>query len=98
MTRDTHPYCRAFDRVGVTNCFNDSGISWLGFPFLKLSFYNLCFDFEKANTIVFIFQFTKVTRNPDVIRSLPHVNVYCPYDENFEFIAFAFRNPAYSYI
>ena len=33
------------------------------------------FEFEKANIILFIFQFAKVSRNPDVIRSPPHVNV-----------------------
>ena len=56
-------------------------------------------NLKKANVSSFIFQFAKVTRNPDVIRSLPHVNVYCPYlghgirifyDDNFEFTAFAF--------
>ena len=41
--------------------------------------YNLCFEFEKANIILFILQFAKVSRNPDVIRSPPHVNAYCPY-------------------
>ena len=61
--------------------------------------YNLCFEFEKVNIILCIFQFAKVTRNPDVIRSPPHVIVYCSYlghgkrifyDDTFEFIAFTF--------
>ena len=56
-------------------------------------------NLKKANINLFIFQFANVTRNPDVIRSPPHVNVYCPYlghgirifyDDTFEFIAFAF--------
>ena len=30
-THDTHTCCQEFSRGAVTNCFNDLGLSWLGF-------------------------------------------------------------------
>ena len=45
MIRETHIYCRAFGSGAVTTCFNDSGLSQLGFVHIMF-FLCLCLQDE----------------------------------------------------